>query len=114
MLRDRAAVVPGPMFSSSPYTPPLAGLVRSTSAPFSAWLLISNVCQPGVARCQTPPQEESLKAMAVADADALGGAELPQAAAPAASTALAAAASRPRVRMPSSGLVTLDEWHKPA
>ena len=56
-LRLIGVVVPGPICSSSAYTAPLAGLVRSTSAPESPELRIWKVCQPGCARCQWPPHE---------------------------------------------------------
>ena len=49
-------VVPGPEFSISAYSAPLAGLIRSISAPAVPVLRISNVCQPGRATCQRPPQ----------------------------------------------------------
>jgi hypothetical protein len=47
--------VPGPVFSISAYTAPLAGLIRSISAPPVPWLLIWRVCQPGLGTDQFPP-----------------------------------------------------------
>ena len=47
--------VPGPVFSISAYTAPLAGSTRSISPPPVPWLLIWMVCQPGPGTDQAPP-----------------------------------------------------------
>src|ERR1700678_21776 len=52
--------VPGPVFSISAYTAPLAGSTRSTSAPLVPWLLIWMVCQPGPGTDQPPPHSALL------------------------------------------------------
>src|SRR6201996_1203751 len=55
--------VPGPLFSISEYTAPLAGSTRSISAPPVPWLLIWMVCQPAPETDHAPPHWAALTSM---------------------------------------------------